>query len=78
MDAAAHRSAAAETSQRQRGRRANVLHRTGHFAYTVFSTEDMKILQERIAWAGNWTETNVIASWHDSGSTATADRGGWW
>ncbi|CAK9032158.1 Asparagine synthetase [glutamine-hydrolyzing] 1 (Glutamine-dependent asparagine synthetase 1) [Durusdinium trenchii] len=37
-----------------------VQERTGHFAYTVFSTEDMKILQERIAWAGNWTETNVI------------------
>eukprot|EP00439_Symbiodinium_sp_Y106_P032200 s4318_g3.t2 len=33
---------------------------TGHFAYTVYSTEDMDILKERIGWAGNWTETNVI------------------
>ena len=34
----------------------------GHFAYTVYSTEDMDILKERIGWAGNWTETNVIES----------------
>ena len=35
---------------------------TGHFAYTVYSTEDVDILKERIGWAGNWTETNVIES----------------
>eukprot|EP00435_Cladocopium_sp_Y103_P065286 s818_g27.t1 len=40
------------------------LQRTGHFAYTVHSTEDMEILKQRIDWAGNWTETNVIVSWH--------------
>ncbi|CAJ1403440.1 unnamed protein product [Effrenium voratum] len=33
---------------------------TSHFAYTVHSTEDMEVLQQRIHWAGNWTETNVI------------------
>lgn len=37
--------------------------RTGHFAYTVHSTEDMEILKQRIDWAGNWTETNVIVPW---------------
>ena len=36
--------------------------RTSHFAYTVHSTEDMEILKQRINWAGNWTETNVIAT----------------
>ncbi len=46
-------------------REANLLcaRRTGHFAYTVHSTEDMEILKQRIDWAGNWTETNVIVSW---------------
>lgn len=32
----------------------------GHFAYTIYSTEDIEILRRRIEWAADTAETNVI------------------
>eukprot|EP00927_Polykrikos_kofoidii_P059952 TRINITY_DN5503_c0_g3_i1.p1 TRINITY_DN5503_c0_g3~~TRINITY_DN5503_c0_g3_i1.p1 ORF type:complete len:985 (-),score=157.67 TRINITY_DN5503_c0_g3_i1:568-3522(-) len=37
-----------------------------HYAYTVYSTEDVDTLKSRIAWAGDIAETNIIVlSGHD-------------